>query len=175
MLYYLAMHDVQMLLLCFMSVILVAGSLSIYIPSKTYIAATVMLLIFAVGYYTLIASTAITGKPTFDTSGMSGLLGGFLGFEHDGEQYIAILINTQDGPQLFSIPYTESDNQSLQEGMKKYVESGIPQVINGKTGKEEDEGKKTGNDQGAAGEEGQDAGMLEVYDFAQDQLPPKQQ
>lgn len=174
MLYYIAMHDVQMLLLCFMSVMLIAGTLSIYIPSRTYVAAFVMLLIFAVGYYTLIVSTALTGKPTFDTNGMSGLLGGFIGFDHDGEQYIAILINTQDGPKLFSIPYSEQDNQSLQEGMQKYIESGVPQVINGKQGNEQSEGKKTGNDEGAAGEEGQEGGMLEVYDFAQDQLPIKQ-
>lgn len=176
MLYYLSMHDVQMLLLSFMSVMLLASWLSIYIPRRTSISAACMILIFVVSYHTIIASSAMTGKPSFDSTGMSGVLGGFLPFIHGDKQYIAILVKTADGPELFAIPYSQPDDEALQESMRKWIELGLPQMVSDSgvdKDLEEANGKKTTQEQG--GGDGQEGGRLVTHDFAQDNLPPKKQ
>ena len=174
MLYYMGMPDIQLLLLSLAMVLLMAGTLSIYIPRHTIVSAVAMLLIFFLGYHTIMSSTAVTGKPSFDQSRLEGVLGGYLGFRHDGEVYIAVLLNTSTGPELIAMPYTESDNKMLQEGMKKWIEQGIPQLVSGKKSKKQD-GESESHEQGNGGGDGQADGALEVYDFAQDHLPAKQQ
>lgn len=175
MLYYMGLADVQLLMLSLAMVMLIAGMLSIYIPRHTIISSLVMLLIFTLGYHTMIASSAVTGKPSFDATRMEGVLGGYLGFRHGDKVYIAVLINTSTGPELIAIPYSQSANDSLQQGMEKYIVEGIPQLVRGKQEQQQQDSELESDEQGQGGGDGQDDGAVEVYDFAQDHLPTKQQ
>lgn len=175
MLYYLSLTDIKLLVTAWLLMLVYMGVISAIMPWHVLLRCASMALVFALGYGTVMASTAILGKPLITDEEKVGLLGGYLPWDWDGKRYMVLLLKTDQGAELVAAPYTPGDDTQLQDSMQRWVKSGQATLVrkrpNGITVDKERQG--SGSD---ANQNGQGEGQgLEFYEFNQDVLKPKDQ
>lgn len=174
MLQYLHIAEVQMLLAASAAILAYAGIVTATNAGRWKLSALCMVLLFAVYHGTVVASNAVLGRPAWISGEISGMLGGYLTFENGGKPWIAVLINTDQGPRLLAVPHTRSDEEMLEKGMKDWVNLGNAQVVRKRSDGSVEQAQSGGGGSDAEdGNTGQGEGSLEFYEFNQDFLQKK--
>ena len=172
MLYYISTPEIKILVVSFIAVMLYAGLLTVFIPRRAWMSSLAMALLFGVTYFTLIASSALLGKPLWTQDERVGQLGGYISFDHDGKKWIAVLMKTPSGPELIAVPHKGETEAELNDSMNRFIKNGQGQIVRKPAGgtMSSDKAKQGNKDnQNRQGQEGD----LEFYEFNENYLEPK--
>lgn len=169
MLKYIAYHDVQFLLVALLFMMLYSAAMAVHMRRRTLVAVVAIASIFAFGYQSMRASHAVLGRPAWVPGEITGFLRGYEKFSMNGKDWLAVLITTDSGPRLIAVPYTPKEAQQLEKGMQDMVKLGQAQVV-----RKRGDGTEVGSGApGTGGDNPQEGGTLEFYQFNQDFLEPK--
>jgi hypothetical protein len=133
-----------------------------------------IIFIFALGYYTLTISGSFLGTPNFYDNEIQGTLNGFDVFTHDGKKEFAVLITTNNGPLLVTLPYTPKAESELDSDMNDKFTKGIPTLLRKRSEQQVDANSKNGGTPGG-GQDGAkfDNGKFETFKFIDQLLTSK--
>jgi hypothetical protein len=165
MLYSLGFPEIQILLATWLSLMLYSAWLSMQIPKNVLVKILSISAVFVVAYVTVVGSYVMLGKPNFNDDEQIGQLGGFVQFETDGKQLVAVLIKTANGPSMFAVPYVPNEYKALQDSLNKYIKTGQPQLLRRRPDRS--------TQSNGSNEDGDDGGYLQFYEFNQNLLVPK--
>lgn len=173
MLDYMAEMDVQLMMAAMLWLVLYASLATISLARRILLASLGLASLFVAGYAYLRASDAVIGRPVWVEGEVVGMLGGYVQFSHGGKDWFAILIKTDRGPRLIATPYTPGDAQQMQDSMQRLIKLGQGQVIRKRPDGSLSNGDGKGDHRGQGGENSQQGGQLEFYEFNGDFLAPK--
>lgn len=173
MLQYLHIAEVQLLLASFLGVLAYAGIVTATNSHRWKLSALCMVLVFAASYGTIASSDAVLGRPAWISGEATGILGGYLTFDHGGGAWIAVLINTDQGPRLLAVPHTQSEEEMLEKGMRDWVNLGSAQVVRKRRDGAAEQGSPGDGGENDDGNTGRGNGSLRFYEFNQDFLQKK--
>lgn len=181
--------QIQLLIGLWMTLMVYAAIATIFSRLNFLVKVIVIPFIFVVAYQSLIVSDILVGHPSYSESETQGMLNGYVVFEKNGGKEIAVLLNTQDGPMLYAVPYNPDTEKNLSQAMTKLTQKGVPTLVRkkGNLSMEGSDGESDG--EGQEGQEGQNGsaksgkrggkfgtqaeGPLEFYDFMDQYLVPK--
>ena len=173
MLYYISQPEIQMLIAAFLAVMVYSAILSVFVNANLIMRSLLMAAVFMVSYLALITSGTLLGKPAWRDEEKVGQLGGYVTFDHDGLKWIAILLRTENGPELIATPHTPEDDRQLQDSMSRWMKTGQGQIVRKPPrGSKLEPGDREGNGNGNRTNDGS-GGELEFYEFNDQFLQPK--
>jgi hypothetical protein len=169
MLWLLQFRSVQFLIILWVLQVIYTAYATLQANINHKIKSIVIVLLFVTSYYTIIMSGVFLGTPNFSDDEQLGRLDGFDVITHQGVKEFAIMITTDTGPLLITMPFDNKAEASLDKAMNQFYSTGRPTMIRKRSPKQTKQAKDVPN----ADKTEFDNGTVEMFDFTDQVLTAK--
>jgi hypothetical protein len=129
MLWLLQYHSVQFLIVIWLIQVIYTAYATLQARFDHRIKSFIIVLLFITSYYSIIMSGSFLGTPNFSDDEVQGLLDGFDIFTHDGVKEFAVMVTTDKGPLLITLPFDIKGEANLDQAMNRRALTGMPTMI----------------------------------------------